>query len=255
MKKLVALLLFFVSCASLWAADVVIDGVKFVLQRDNTVSCKAVNKGALVDVELPSSVRLNGIDYYLSGIMEGGFAGCKNLKSMVIPNTVKKIGKYAFENCSNLETIVMPDEAEAGITQGNYGIGNYGIFRGCKKLANVSGHEIPYPKYVVYDAFFGCDDTPFYKVIVEEGSTELTSRTFQAETFPAFAESRLKRAVEDWQTRKTYETQAQWNARVTDETRKQYIDQTLASLKHEYITKYTPRNLKGKLGSGKKVRC
>ncbi len=248
MKKLFTSLLLLVCCVSLWAAEVVIDGVKFVLQRDNTVSCKAVKKDALVNVELPSSVRLNGIDYYLGGIMEGGFADCKKLKSIVIPNTVKKIGKYAFENCSNLETVVMPDDAEAVIAQGNYGVGNYGIFRGCKKLANVSGHDIPFPKYVVYDAFYGCDDTPFYKIIVEEGSTELTSRTFQAESFSDFAGSRLKRAVEDWQTRKTYETQAQWNARVSDETRTQYVDQTLASLKHEYITKYTPGNLKGKLG-------
>ncbi|MDE6484044.1 MAG: caspase family protein [Duncaniella sp.] len=248
MKKFITFLsLLFLCCLSLSAAEVVIDGIKYTLQKDNTVSCKAVKKDALVDVELPASVRLNGIDYYLGGIADNGFADCKNLKSIVIPNTVKKFGKYAFENCPNLESVVMPDDAVATIAQGNYGVGNYGIFRGCKKLANVSGHGIPYPKYVVYDAFYGCDDTPFYKTIVEEGSTELTSRTFQPESFSTFAESRLKRTVEDWQIRKSYETQAQWEARVNDESRNKYIEQTLASLKLEYLNKYTPKTLKGKL--------
>ncbi|MDE6416631.1 MAG: caspase family protein [Duncaniella sp.] len=248
MKKFITFLsLLFLCCLSLSAAEVVIDGIKYTLQKDNTVSCKAVKKDALVDVELPASVRLNGIDYYLGGIADNGFADCKNLKSIVIPNTVKKFGKYAFENCPNLESVVMPDDAVATIAQGNYGVGNYGIFRGCKKLANVSGHGFPYPKYVVYDAFYGCDDTPFYKTIVEEGSTELTSRTFQPESFSSFAETRLKRSVEDWQIRKSYETQAQWEARVNDESRNKYIEQTLASLKLEYLNKYTPKTLKGKL--------
>lgn len=249
MKKLFLLILITVCLKGFAADNVIIDGIKYSLQKDNTVTCSAVNKNALTDVELPATVRLNGIDYYLSGIKQQGFKNCKNLKSIIIPNTVKSIGEYAFLDCVNLESVVMPDDAEAKIFSGDFGIGKFGIFKGCTKLANVSGHEIPYPKYVIYDAFFGCTETPFYKTITEEGSAELTARTYQPETFSSFAESRLKRAVEEWQVRKSYETMAQWTARVNEESRQSFINQTLASLKHEYITKFTPRSARGKLGA------
>ena len=249
MKNLYFALLIILSSITCNAAnDIIINGIKYSLQKNNTVTCTAVNKNELVDVELPETVRINGIDYYLGSIKAEGFSKCKNLKSIVIPNSVKTIGEYAFKDCPNLESVVMPDDAEAKIFAGNYGAGRWGIFKGCTKLANVSGHEIPYPKYVIYDAFFDCTETPFYKTITEEGSAALTARTKQAETFSSFAESRLKRAVEDWQVRKSYETQAQWTARVNDATRQNFIDQTLASLKHEYITKSSPRAVRGKLG-------
>ena len=230
------------------AEEIVISGIKYILQKDNTLTCVAVKKDELINVELPSTVKLNGIDYYLEGIKSEGFSKCKNLRSIVIPNTVKRIGAYAFFDCKNLETVVMPDEAEAIIFPGNFGVGKYGIFKGCNKLTNVSGHDIPYPKYVIYDAFYGCNETPFYNTITEEGSIELLARNARVEPFSAFAESRLKRAVEEWQCRKSYETIAQWNVRVNDETRQNFISKTLATIKHEYIAKFTPRVIHGQLG-------
>ena len=242
-----AIVLFFsIPC---WSADdIVIDGIKYILQKNNTLTCTAVQKDALVNVELPSTVKLNGLDYFLEEIKPEGFSKCRNLKTIVIPNSVKKIGDYAFKDCKNLETVVMPDEADAAIFAGNFGSGRYGIFKGCIKLSNVSGHTIPYPKYVIYDAFFGCTDTPFYNTITEEGSTELIARNAQVEQFSIFAETRLKRAVEEWQVRKAYETKAQWNARVNDDTRMIFISQNIASLKHEYVSKYAPRFVHGRLG-------
>lgn len=242
------ILLLLFSFNSLAREDVVIDGVKYILQKNNTLTCEAAKKDALVDVELSPTVRIKGIDYYLEGITSEGFSKCKNLKSVVIPNTVKTIEAYAFKDCQNLETVVMPDDAEAVIFAGNFGAGKYGIFKGCTKLANVSGHNIPYPKYVVYDAFYDCTETPFYQTICEIGSTELIDRNAQVVPFSEFAGSRLKRAVEEWQVRKSYETKAQWNTRVNDETRQNYILQTLAALRHEYISKYAPQFVRGHLG-------
>ncbi len=247
--RVIALLVCFLGMTCHAANNIVIDGIKYTLQKDNTLTCEAANKDALIDVELSPIARINGIDYYLEEIKAEGFKNCKNLKSIVIPNTVKTIGAYAFKDCSNLETIVMPDEAEAIIFPGNFGVGQYGIFKGCTKLVNVSGHNIPYPKYVVYDAFYDCTETPFYKTITEKGSTELIAQNSQIEPFSTFAESRLKRAVEEWQVRKQYETKAQWNNRVNEDSRQSYITQTLASLRHEYISKYSPQFIKGHLGN------
>lgn len=96
-----------------YAAEVVVDNIKYTLQRDNTLKCAAANKNALVDVIIPEIVRLNGIDYYVGKVENDGFRKCKNLKSIELPNTVKIIGLNAFNDCRNLETVVMPDEAEA----------------------------------------------------------------------------------------------------------------------------------------------
>lgn len=231
-----------------YAAEVVVDNIKYTLQRDNTLKCAAANKNALVDVIIPEIVRLNGIDYYVGKVENDGFRKCKNLKSIELPNTVRIIGLNAFNDCRNLETVVMPDEAEALIFSGTYGYGRQGIFKGCVKLVNVSGHDIPYPRYVVYDAFFGCKEVPFYNTILTEGSANLTARTFQTDNFTSFASARLKKAVEAWQLRKPYETVAQWESRVNNESRKAMIDETIATLKHEYVSKYASRSLRGKLG-------
>ena len=36
--------------------DVIIDGIKYTLDKNNSVSCKAVEKQRLVDVQIPSSM-------------------------------------------------------------------------------------------------------------------------------------------------------------------------------------------------------
>ena len=38
-----------------------------------------------------------------------GFEGCKNLKSVKLPGTIKKIAEFAFAGCTSLETINLPD--------------------------------------------------------------------------------------------------------------------------------------------------
>lgn len=166
-------------CAA--AADVTVDNIRYTLRKSNTLSCAAANKSALVDVRIPETVRLGGIDYYVTEIEAKGFSKCPNLQTIDIPNSVKKIGINAFYNCKELHTVVMPDNAEVKVYEGNYGYGKQGIFKGCVKLANVSGHDIPYPRYVIYDAFYNCEDTPFYTTILTEGSAELASREFPKE--------------------------------------------------------------------------
>lgn len=237
-----------VAICCLAADNVVVDNIRYTLQKNNTLSCAAANKGALVDVVIPDNVRLNGIDYYVGSVERDGFRKCKSLKSIDLPNTIKRIGSNAFEDCKNLESVIMPDDAQAVINPGTYGYGRQGIFKGCVKLSNVSGHEVPYPRYVIYDAFYDCTEVPFYNTILAEGSANLTARTFQSADFTSFASSRLKKAVEEWQVRKPYETIAQWENRVDEASRKAMIDETIATLKHEYVSKYAPRSLRGKIG-------
>ena len=50
------------------------------------------------------------------------FEGCSNLTSVVIPNSVKSIGYYAFVNCTSLERVTLysttPPTIQAGIFNG-----------------------------------------------------------------------------------------------------------------------------------------
>ena len=64
-------------------------------------------------------------------IADGAFSGLKTLKSLVIGNNVKTIGKHSFNNCANLETITLPND----IVIGEYAFSN------CSTLNKVNNFE------------------------------------------------------------------------------------------------------------------
>ncbi len=84
------------------------------------------------------------IDRY--GTNGGSFDGCKNLKSVSIPNTVNLIGAWSFRNCINLEIIVIPSSVRTIDAE---------AFWCCKKLKTVTIKEGL--KTIRYDAFLGCE--------------------------------------------------------------------------------------------------
>jgi len=55
---------------------------------------------------------------------EAAFRNCKNLTSVILPNTLTYIGSCAFEGCSNLTTIAIPSSVE---NIGSYAFYNSGI--------------------------------------------------------------------------------------------------------------------------------
>ncbi len=248
MKQLAVLILLLLTILPIARADesVTVDGIKYTLLGDRTLSCRADNKKALVDVTIPETVKVNGIDYYVSMVEKRGFLGCKNMRSIVLPNSIKRFESMAFWNCENLESAVLPDDAEAKVDWGNYGYGDKGIFAGCKKLAQVRGNDILYPHYVVYDAFHKCNEVPFFKTIIEMGAAEMTNMKL-SRSFDEFASLRIKDPVESWQRKKDYETMAQWEARVNDANRKKMIDEAIAEARGEYVRTFAPPTLKGTL--------
>ena len=248
MKQLALLILSLLTIFPIARADesVTVDGIKYTLLGDRTLSCRADNKKALVDVTIPETVKVNGIDYYVSTIEKRGFIGCKNMRSLVLPNSIKRFEAMAFWNCENLESAVLPDEADAKVDWGNYGYGDKGIFAGCKKLAQVRGNSTLYPHYVVYDAFHKCNEVPFFNTIIEMGAAEMTNMKL-SRSFDEFASLRIKDPVESWQRKKDYETMAQWETRVNDANRKKMIDEAIAEARNEYIKVFAPPALKGTL--------
>jgi BspA type Leucine rich repeat region (6 copies) len=70
---------------------------------------------------LPSSVTCIG---------DNAFQGCKNLKNITIPDSVKNICMYSFQGCTGLETIMFPKNSGfKEITKNS--------FQGCSKLTSI----------------------------------------------------------------------------------------------------------------------
>ena len=54
---------------------------------------------------IPSSIELDGKEVDVTEIGEEAFEGCDTLRNVVIPKSVKKIDKFAFDGCWSLHTI------------------------------------------------------------------------------------------------------------------------------------------------------
>lgn len=78
----------------------------YKVNGNKTVEYNKANKKAK-NVTIPSTVTLNGTNYQVTSIAAKSFANNKNLKKVVIPATVKNIGKQAFSGCKNLKNITI----------------------------------------------------------------------------------------------------------------------------------------------------
>ena len=74
----------------------------------------------LTSITIPDSVTSIGFK---------AFVGCTNLKSITIPDSVTSIGKNAFERCTNLTSITIPDSVTS--------IGGYAFYL-CDNLASIT---------------------------------------------------------------------------------------------------------------------
>ena len=77
---------------------------------------------------LPSSVSYNGITYNVTAIGDNAFRFASNLSWVILPNSITRIGKYAFYRC-NLSSIIIPGTITT--------IGQE-AFAGCYPLTSIS---------------------------------------------------------------------------------------------------------------------
>lgn len=73
--------------------------------KTNQVSYEKCGTGTKVSI--PEKIKVNGKTYKVTSIAAKAFKNNKKLKSVVIPKTVKKIGKQAFYGCSKLKKITI----------------------------------------------------------------------------------------------------------------------------------------------------
>lgn len=207
-------------------------------------SVKEIGKGAFKGCRsLETVIIADGLEM----IGEEAFKECKNLLGIIIPNSVKIIGKEAFWDCIKLESAVLPDAVESGVTEGSYGFGRHGIFKGCLSLRRMRGTTMRYPQWMMMDAIFKCKEIPIYNDLLAVDPAEYDKVTNFNAKFSEFTRENYLGQVEEWQRRKGYETVAQWESRVNDQNRKTMLDEAIAESRAEFLKTFTPPVVKGNL--------
>ncbi len=125
------------------------DGTAIVLSFDDTVAHLVI-----------------GVDgYEVTEIAPRAFYGCKTLESIVLPDSLVKIGEYAFYNCVNMGDLVLPD----ALTY----IGNHAFYN-CDKMT-----AIVIPGNVTHIGVYAFQDcTALVSITVSEGVTVIDEHAF-----------------------------------------------------------------------------
>lgn len=229
--------------------DVVIPEKVKIRGKECTVTdIRATSNGAPIrSITIPktvSSISLSNCVNLETVILEegmkeipiGAFRRCVNLESIVIPNTVKDIGGGAFEGCEKLVKVTLPDQYWSVPYKDLFGA----PFKGCYNLAEITGHMVKYPQYLLESSF---------RYMIEDKCPFAKKRLQIKKTFSYYAEEQIVPRIKKWQQKKEYETSAQWKIRVTEETQKKKISEVTEQVKKEYIDLYSPRNIRGTIGT------
>lgn len=115
-------------------------------------------------VNIPEMVLHNGVEYAVTEINEYTFMGCTGLTKVNIPNSVKYIGRCAFQNCGLIEVVIPNSVVEIGPT----------AFADCKELTSV----------IISDNVIKIDEVTFYncsnltELVIGNSVTEICTFAF-----------------------------------------------------------------------------
>ena len=98
---------FFTISAS--AYDVEVDGIYYLIPKKNVAIVTRGDKAYSGDITIPSSIKVNDLEYTVKYIEESAFSNCSGLTSVTIPNSVTSIKGSTFEGCSSLTSVTIPN--------------------------------------------------------------------------------------------------------------------------------------------------
>lgn len=130
-KRITSLLLALVLCMGLVipasAEPISAEGLRYTVVDGKTVQIDGVDPDRKAEtIEIPSEI--DGLP--VTAIRENAFSQCRQgVKKIVVPNTVEKIGKWAFANMNDLEEAYIPSSVVE--------IGEY-LFGGCNNLTKLT---------------------------------------------------------------------------------------------------------------------
>ena len=117
-------------------------GISYRL-NDDGVSYSVAKMGISSETDVLIPAQYNGLP--VTGVAANAFAGCKNLKSIILPDTIEYIGAGAFSGCKSLESIEIPYDVT---------VIEDGTFKNCDSLKYVQmGNDVT---SIGADAFSRC---------------------------------------------------------------------------------------------------
>ena len=97
MTTLILSVIFSISAS---AYDVEVDGIYYNLVSKAKIAEVTAGDGKYSgSITIPSSIKVNDVDYAVTSIGKSAFYDCSGLTSVTIPNSVTSIGDYAFYEC------------------------------------------------------------------------------------------------------------------------------------------------------------
>ena len=118
------------------------------------------------NVTIPSTVSYGGKTYDVKGISNYAFSGCKNITSVVIPNSIVEIGQDAFLNCSGLTSVILPSSVTT--------VGRE-AFKNCTSLAAASLSSSM--EMIPVSLFNGCSNLT--EIVIPNSVTTIGYSAFQ----------------------------------------------------------------------------
>jgi len=165
MKKLLILFAVMLSLSAFSATE--INGLYYDLDSYTQTAKVTRNSSGTyygrVEINIPSSVIYNGVEYMVRGIGAWAFDNAVNMKSITIPESVTYIEEHAFFNCSSLSSLTIPGKVHSIYDN---------AFESCSKLTSII-----IPKSVTYiggGILQNCD--ALESIVVEDGNPKYDSR-------------------------------------------------------------------------------
>ena len=149
MKRILTFLFATMLTGQAWAQTFIVENLRYTITntQKHEVSVSMVPENEPIgNLEIPSTVVNGGVTYTVTSIAESAFSWCREIDSVIIPNSVTLIGNNAFYSCYDITSVTIPNS----VIQ----IG-YSAFDNCYSLTSVS---IPEGVTSIGDwAFAGCD--------------------------------------------------------------------------------------------------
>ena len=190
-KKRLFRLLLAVCClataTAVHAASITVDGINYTTKSDGTAT---VAKYTIIkatadtpadtlyysgDIVIPEKITYEGVEYTVVATAGNAFLNCKNLTSVVLPQTCVTIGMRCFKGCTSLKTSPIPMTATKV---------DQGVFSGCTSLEEVT--IVPGWNKPVSDEFADCPNLK--RLIIAEGPNPVVMKV---NAFGANSEARV----------------------------------------------------------------
>ena len=104
---------------------------EYTLEDDYTCTITGYN-GSGANVTIPSTI----YGYKVSALSDTAFLSNKNIRSVIIPNGVLRIGALCFDSCTNLQEITIPDSVTYIVRSGDARSG--GFLQFCDSLKEIT---------------------------------------------------------------------------------------------------------------------